>query len=114
MSTNFRPLTPAERAIIEKLFEAEFPGRDELRLQLKSAVAKQLLQDGTLELRCLEGPAAPVKFRLAVEGYMTDSDGVPIFVMLFADRGYMSLLEIAKADGSQIIDMPTAATITVS
>ena len=46
----FRPLTTYERELLEKLLEPEFPGRDELRQQLNSVTAKQLHEDGTLDL----------------------------------------------------------------
>ena len=56
MDSTFRPLESREREVLEKLLEPEFPGRDELRHQLNSVTAKQVFEDGTLDLQC--DPAA--------------------------------------------------------
>ena len=108
-----RPLNTAERALIERLLEAEFPGRDQLRLQLKSTTVLQTGEDGSLLLSCGEGPPAPVEYALPVEGYVYDSDGVQIWVMLFVGDGFLEKLDIVKVDCSQIVDPPTAASLVV-
>ena len=75
MDSEFRQLNDRERGLIEKLLETEFPGRDELRVQLNSVTGKQIENDGTLHLRSASGPPAPTKYAVAMEGVCTDADG---------------------------------------
>jgi hypothetical protein len=108
----FRPLDDRERGLLEKLLEADFPGRDELRAQMSSLTGKQIEEDGTLSLRCASGPPAPTKYRLAIEGSCIDADGAKIAVMLHVDKGgLMSMLEILRYDGSPIINPPSAGNL---
>jgi hypothetical protein len=109
MDSEFRQLDTRERELLEKLFEAEFPGRDELRAQMSSLTAKQIIEDGTLSLRCGSGPPAPTKSRLVTEGICTDADGGTIAILLHVGKdGFMSMLEILKYDGSPIVNPPSA------
>jgi len=108
----FRPLTDRERELLNKLLELEFPGRDELRLQLISVLAEQVFDDGTLKLHC--GPNAPASAArgLATEGWCNDADGEDIDVMLHVSKdGFMWLLEILKCAPSPIINPPNACDL---
>jgi hypothetical protein len=51
METAFRQLSANEMGLLEKLLAHEFPGRDALRRRLPSLAARQILEDGTIELR---------------------------------------------------------------
>jgi hypothetical protein len=114
MESRFRQLNDRERGLLEKLLEAEFPGRDELRAQLGSVTAKQIEVDGTLTLRCASGPRSPSKYRLVMEGWYKDADGTTISVMLHIDKdGYMNMLEILKYGGSPIINPPSACDLVL-
>ena len=109
MDSEFRQLTDRERGLVEKLLDADFPGRDELRTQLASLTAKQIEEDGTLSLRCESGVPSPSKYRLAMEGWYKDADGMTISVMLHLDKnGFMSMLEIIKPGTSPIINPPSS------
>jgi len=110
MDSEFRPLNPRERALLEKLLEAHVPGEEEFRTQLASVTAKQLHEDGTLVLRCASGPPSPAYGQgLVAEGWCKDADGLTICVMLHVNReGFMRMLEIFKADGSEITNPPSA------
>jgi hypothetical protein len=110
----FRPLKAHERELLEKLIEPAFVGRDELRLQLNSVIAQQVLEDGTVFLRCDPGSPAPGKWALKMEAEWTDADGGPGCVMLHVNKdGYMSMLDILKYGPSEIIDPPTARNIVL-
>jgi hypothetical protein len=115
MDSEFRPLYIRERELIEKLLEVDFPGCDELRIQLNSLRAKQIVEDGTLRLQCDSGPPAPTKYRLVTEGTCKDADGMTIAVLLHVgtDR-LMSMLEILKYDGTPIINPPSACDLVAS
>src|SRR5712692_875665 len=109
MDSGFRQLDDRERGLLEKLLEAEFLGRDELRAQLGSVSAKHTTEDGTLSLRCDSGPPSPSYYRLAMEGWCKDADGMNIAILLHLNKdGFMRLLEIFKEDGSPIINPPSA------
>jgi hypothetical protein len=114
MDPVFRQLDTRERGLIEKLLEAEFPGRDELRAQLESVTAKQIHGDGTLTLKCDSGAPSSSKYRLAMEGRYRDADGMTISIMLHLDKhGFMSMLEIYKFDLSPIINQPSARDLVL-
>lgn len=114
MELGFRRLNDREVGLLEKLLEREFPGRDELRTQLQSVVAKQTQEDGTLSLRCASGSPSPTRHTLAVEGECRDADGMVISVMLHVDKdGFMNMLEIYKYDMSPIIKPPSADNLVI-
>ena len=100
MEPTFRPLFAHERQLIEKLLEQEFEGRDELRIQLQTVTARQLLDDGTfLELRCASNVRAPVRHRVPTEATYQDTDGARVDVFLHVVDGLMHILEILRYDG---------------
>ncbi len=113
MNSSVRPLKIRERELLEKLLEPEFPGRDELRRQLDSVTAKEILEDGTLALQCRPCLPAPVKRSMPTEGECPDADGVTIHVLLHVKDGFMSELEILKFGSSKILNPPTARGLVV-
>jgi hypothetical protein len=112
MEKQFRPLSGRERELIERLLNQDFPGRDELRIQLQSATARQVLDDGTLELRCESGLKAPVRDRVPTEGTCRDIDGGTVDVLLHVVDGVMKELEILK-HGGPLLRPPEAKDLTV-
>jgi len=93
MDSEFRPLNADERGLLEKLLEGQFPCRDELRSQLSTVTAKQVIEDGTLLLQCGPSPPFPGKRRVVVEAECKDADGQQIDVLLHVDRqGFMHML----------------------
>ena len=114
MDPEFRELTTRERGLLEKLLIAAIHGRDELRTQLKHIKAKQIEDDGTLLLQCHGGIPAPGKYAPVAEGISKDADGSDIAVILHLGKGgFMSMLEIIKYDGSQIIKPPSAQDLAL-
>ena len=113
IDSDFRPLTKAEHRVLVRLLVNDFPGRDELLCQLKYVSAKTTHPDGSLIIRCLGGPRAPVKFHLVVDAEAMDSDNWPISVMLFAFDGFLSRLDIVKSNGSDVIDPISPEAINV-
>jgi hypothetical protein len=114
MDSEFRPLDTREKGLLEKLFETEFQGRDELRSQLDSVTAKQIEEDGTLSLRCGSGLPWPNKYALAAEGWCKDADGMTIAVMVHIGKcGFMHMLEIVKFDGSPVMNPPSARDLVL-
>ena len=115
MEPEYRELDDREREILEALLEAEFPGGQEWREQLASMPVKQIIEDGTLSLRCDSGPPLPTKYlKLGTEGVCKDGDGGMIAILLHADKnGFLSMLEILKYDGTPILKPPSAAEMEI-
>ena len=108
----WRPLDQCERAILDRLFECDFLGRDALRSQLVGrrcrVIEKYEDEYGSLELR-VEGRQSPTGMGCPlVEGEYRDEDGVPICVVLHVRDGQLWELEVFKADGGKIIQQPRA------
>jgi hypothetical protein len=114
MDSEFRELTTRERDLLEKLLNAAIHGRDELHTQLKHIKAKEIIDDGTLRLQCNGGIPAPGKYAPVAEGISKDADGSDIAVILHLGKGgFMSMLEILKYGGSQIIKPPSAQDLVL-
>ena len=83
------------------MLEPDFEGRDELRVQSRSATAKQILEDGTMRLECDKVTPAPGQYRVPMEATGMGSDGLPINVLLHIDRdGFLAMLKIIYYGGS--------------
>ncbi len=115
MESGWRKLDDREREVLEKLLAAEFPGGQEWREQLATMTAKQIIEDGTLSLRCASGSPLPTNYRkLPTEGVCKDADGGEIAILLHADKsGFLSRLEILKYDGTPIIKPPSVAEMEI-
>jgi hypothetical protein len=108
MDSSFRALKENEREVLERLLEPKFPGRDELRAQLTVATAREIDEDGCIELDCRSASPAVVNFNIPSEGECTDVDGVMVHVQLHVVDGFMKHLEIYKEDGSIPGGLPAA------
>lgn len=113
-----RRLRPHESAIMERLLQDPFPGRDELRAQIARSRVKSIdeYQDqyGSIEFEVKTGRKAKVSQRVPVDGRANDVDGVPIEFLLHVVNGTVTELEIYKADGSPILRQPPASELDVS
>lgn len=113
MDSKFRKLNTRERDLLKKLLAIATSGRDELRSQVNDIKGKQIREDGTLLLRCISG--SPFRgYTPIAEGVFKDADGSDIAVILHLKAGFMSMLEIIKYDGSQVINQPTAENLVMS
>jgi Domain of unknown function (DUF6984) len=113
METKFRPLHVNELALLQKLLDHDFQGRDALRIQLSSVTGRQTDEHGCLELRTEETIEADTEIASPTEGRCEDIDGGVIVVMLHVRKGKLHLLEILKEDGSEILRTPRAEDLTV-
>ena len=111
---NLRPLTSLERAYIDRLLTAEFPGREQIRQQAEAVLARRIDPEGSLQLAPRAEVPADVLARVPVEGEAVDVDGMPIYFLLHVVDGQLSELEIYKADSSSILRMPPPDAIQVS
>ena len=114
---DFRPLDERERKLLERLLDHhEFEGRDQLRRQLDSATARLIGEYndnyGSIQLRVASPIRATVRYRVPVEAEYPDIDGIPVWVLLHVDAdGFLSELEICRADGRPLQSPPTPERI---
>jgi len=111
METNCRPLDVNEIALLKKLLDHDFPGRDALRIQLSSVTGRQTDEHGCLQLRTDEAEEVDTEIGSPTEGRCEDIDGGMIVVMLHVKNGKLRMLEIFKEDGSEILRAPTAEAL---
>ncbi|EPE97327.1 DUF6984 family protein [Rhizobium grahamii] len=115
MSRAWRPLTPNERRLVEKLLSREFAGCEALRLQLETARVSAIDKEGSLQFR-VSGPPAAVAFRVPTEGYYFDKSGVDfrpaVNVLLHIVDGKLHELEVYKDDGSPVELLPEQLDVT--
>jgi len=114
MNEQYRQLSSSERQLIDQLLSEDFPGRDAIRAQIAFASAREIDASGSLELAVPQGsPPAITKFRVPIEGWSSDSDGVHIHVLLHVVNGAVNEVEVYKDDGSPIVNMPEAGRLTI-
>ena len=110
---SLRELTSLERRYLDRLMSAEFPGREQVSEQLRSVLGRRIDDAGSIELVPQGKVHANVTKRVPVEGESADVDGVPIYFLLHVVDGQVRELEIYKADGSSIAQMPAPEQIEV-
>lgn len=105
--SEFRRPTEKEKRLIERLLEADFPGRDELARQVTHCSVRQVDEEGSLEFDFqVDSNLAPVLKRVPIEAEGTDEDGIRVHVLFHVVDGRARELEIYKDDGSAIRRMP--------
>lgn len=107
MSKRVRPLTAREQALLNRLFQEEFEGSEELSNQLSTALVKPIDENGSLEFIVRAPPATAVKSRVPVEATGSDTDGVPVHLLLHVVEGLLHELEIYRADGDAVRRLPS-------
>jgi hypothetical protein len=105
--TEFRKPTAEERALLERLLEADFLGRRELAPLLRNVIVRTIGQDRGLELRSQVVGKAPVLKRIPVEAEGKDEDGVMIHMLLNVVDGMPVELEFFREDGATVKRVPT-------
>ncbi|HVZ73042.1 MAG TPA: hypothetical protein VHJ20_11755 [Polyangia bacterium] len=90
-----RALSAHERAILERLFEPRFPGREELRAQLDGLVVRPLDDEGCLKFEVRAGaPRARVRHPIPTEGEGRDDQGGVTHVELHVVDGLLRALTL--------------------
>ena len=107
-------LSPERRRVFDVLFSRDFPGRDALLSQLKTAMFEEVDEYGSLQIAASTGTSrAHVVERIPVEARGLDSDGIPVCFLLHVVDGLVTELQIYKADGSAIQLMPSADSLSL-
>ena len=90
-----------------------FPGCEALVKQLATARARQLDDDGGIELFVAATERAAVDKRVPVEGQFPDRDGVMIHVLIHVSSGKLEELEIFREDGAPVLEAPPPEALEV-
>jgi hypothetical protein len=97
-------MSERERAVLFRLLEDDFPGRNEIMNQINNAFVKRIDRDGSLSFELQPSIKANVIRRIPVEAQYPDSDGTIVHVLLHVVNGVITELEVYKDDGSPIIN----------
>ena len=93
----WRRPTPYEADLIDKLLDNDFGGRDELRMQWRSALVRTVSPSGSFAIRPSAGePPSPAKFGVPVEGESPDEEGGGVHALLHIRDGYLEELEVYR------------------
>lgn len=109
----FRRPDSKELALLKRLLEAEFPGRDDLMAMIPDLRVRSIDAEGSLELQSPSKISAHVIKQIPVEAQAKDQDGFEIHVLLHVVSGKPTELEVFKDDGSAIKRMPDPASFEV-
>ncbi len=104
--SEFRRPTRHEQALLARLLEAKFPGRDELVPLLQDVLVKRVDEEGSLEIKSQASGQAPVTKRVPVEAEAVDEDGVAVHMLLHVVNGKPVELEFYRDDGGAIKRTP--------
>ena len=112
MNQSYRSPNAIESALLRRLLEKDFSGRDGLLKQLDGLLVETIDQAGSLSLRPIPLAAAvEVQQRVIAEGHYSDEDngsseGPLVHLLLHVANGRLAELEIYKDDGSPIKKQP--------
>jgi hypothetical protein len=114
MDDTYHSPSGAEWALLHKLLEKDFLGRDRLLVQLDGLLVKTIDKEGSFSIMInpLAAPAE-VKDRVVAEAYYSDADpgsneGPQVHVLLHVVKGKLAEIEVYKDDGSPIRKPPRA------
>jgi hypothetical protein len=106
-----RELRPKAQAILDRLLEAEFEGRDEICQQVAESQARTADEDGSLKRITTGEPPVPVRFEAPISGHAWDEDGVGMEIVLRMEGNRVDELEFYKFDGSRVQRLPAPAEL---
>ncbi len=107
--SGFREPTATEKALLQRLLEADFEGKVEVARQLRECRVRQIDSEGSLEIDPgTNFDKASVQKRIPVEAEGADEDGMQIHVLLHVVNGVVKELEIYKDDGSPLKRLPNS------
>jgi len=105
----FREPTTIERSLLDRLLEADFPGKEDLRFLLQGALVRTIDVDGGLQIRSsVEGSALVIK-KIPVEAEAKAEDGILVHALLHVHEGRPVELELYREDGSHLKQIPPAS-----
>lgn len=108
--------TEAERRLLDQLLSVDFPGRNELREQVRTASVRWLPSRGApaliVETRP-DSPPASVVQRVPVEATCLDEDGQVMHLLVHVVDQRLSEVEIFREDGERMLRFPDGEGLSV-
>jgi len=108
----FRAPTEIERHLLERLLEADFPGRDELAPLVRNVLVRTVTGDSGLELKSQIEGRADVNQRVPIEAEAAEGDGGEgpsadiVHMLLHVRDGRPVELEFYKNNGATVKKLP--------
>ena len=109
----FQELSVWHQEMLSRLLDTSFPGQPELKAQVLTSRFGVIDKNQSLEIFPTNSVVPPVVKTIPVEAYASDEDGVHIESLLFTRHGLAYMLEILRADGKQIKQLPPATAFNV-
>jgi hypothetical protein len=110
--TEWRPLSEREQAVVLRLLEQPFEGRDDVLRQLQTVHVKDFPDRG-LWFDAGKGYPPQVGIEAVVTAHTSDTDGMMIEVILMLKQGRLYALDVWKGDGSPIIRPPDPSDLRI-
>jgi hypothetical protein len=100
-----RPLTQWEQEMLDMITCVSFPGHEALRRQINHTRVEKQCGCGCLTSDLVVDPNPDYRLEDQRRGpiydlYGKDNDGMVMYAILFVRDGYLSMLEVQRADGS--------------
>ncbi len=106
MDSDPRALTVTERAVLDKLLEVPFRGRDLVRQQVDKSLVREW-DDGSRTLSFEIGRSKKPPHTVAVEAEFSDDDGNTAHVLLHLREETVYELEFFKEVPGPVLTIPT-------
>jgi hypothetical protein len=110
--TEWRTLTEREKAVVLRMLEQPFEGRDDVLQQLETVQAKDFPDCGLWFDAC-KGYPRDVGIDAVVTAYTSDTDAMGIELILMLKEGRLYALDVWKGDLSPIIQPPNASDLSI-
>jgi hypothetical protein len=112
--TEFRPLNHEELELLDRLLSPEFPGRDQLLVQIRHSLVRKIDDNGSLVFSVpLELKGNGVKHAVPTEAEYVDSDGIIVHILLHVSGDKVAELQIYKEDNSSVRVRPDISRLNV-
>jgi hypothetical protein len=108
-----RFLTEYELAVLQRLLETDFSGRDVIAEQVKHLIVRQIDLSGTLEFHHHDASESIAESHIPAAGEADDMDGVKILFLLHVAQGKAKKLEIYREDHSPPKRLPPPEELRV-
>jgi hypothetical protein len=109
---SYRPLTPFERELLERMLAVEGAEKQTIAQQLDAARVTVVDDHGSFWFE-LPPDGGPVS-KMRAEAEALDEDGVGIHVLLFESEGRVKELQVYKDDDTPIRRFPKAPEFAVT
>ena len=108
-----RRLSRDEETILEWLLSVPFPGMSDLQAQARLARVNAVCTCGckSIILEVPEGTAPTVVVRRVPVMGVGRTNGVPVLILLHVVNGFLSELEIVRADSKRLVQIPDPASL---